>query len=100
MVHLVARDTNAVVTLAGELQSTFSVCDVTHHDQVRQSLQTRAEHRRLVHAVGSIVLKLLPTTPEALHNALATNATVRWIAIQAAEQALKAAHGSVLLFST
>ena len=102
LVHLVARDTNAVVTLAGELQSTFSVCDVTDHDQVRQSVADAGPSiDGLVYAVGSIVLKpLKATTPEALHNALATNATGALIAIQAAEQALKAAHGSVLLFST
>ena len=102
LVHLVARDTNAVATLAGELQATFSVCDVTDHDQVRQSVADAGPSiDGLVYAVGSIVLKpLKATTPEALHNALATNATGALIAIQAAEQALKAAHGSVLLFST
>jgi len=102
LVHLVARDPNAVTALASELNATFSVCDVTDHDQVRRSVaEAGSSIDGLVYAVGSIVLKPLKAmTPEALQNALATNATGALIAIQAAEQALRTAKGSVLLFST
>lgn len=102
LVHLVARDPNAVTSLATDLNATYSLCDVTDHDQVRRSVAEAGSNiDGLVYAVGSIVLKpLKATTPEALQNALATNATGALIAIQAAEQALRAANGSVLLFST
>ena len=102
LVHLVARDPNAVTALATELDATYSVCDVKDHDQIRRTVAEAGPGiDGLVYAVGSIVLKpLKATTPEALHHALATNATGALIAIQAAEQALRAAQGSVLLFST
>ena len=102
LVHLVARDPNAVTSLATDLNATYSLCDVTDHDQVRRSVaEAGSSIDGLVYAVGSIVLKpLKATTPEALQNALATNATGALIAIQAAEHALRAANGSVLLFST
>ena len=101
-VHLVARDVHAVSALASELSATYSVCDVTDHDQIRQSVADAGSSLSgLVYAVGSIVLKpLKTTTADALEAAFATNATGALIAVQAAEPALKEANGSILLFST
>ena len=101
-VHLVARDQQAVADLANDLDGTFSVCDVTDHDQIRQAVADAGDRiDGLVYAVGSIVLKpLKSTTTEALTTAFDVNAAGALVAVQAAEPALKTAKGSVLLFST
>ena len=65
-------------------KATFSVCDVTDHDQVRQSVADAGQHRRSG-VCGRIHCAQTPKghNTEALHNALATNATGALIAIQA-----------------
>lgn len=101
-VHLVARNQAAVSELANSLGATFSVCDVTDPDQVKQSVTAAGDRiDGLVYAVGSIELKpLRSTSTAALQTAFDVNATGALLAVQAAEPALKAARGSVLLFST
>ncbi len=92
-VHLIGRQANAVADLAQELSASFSdaVAEGTSDGQIAG----------LVWAVGSILLKPLSRLTETeFQNTFQLNVTSAALAIQAAQPALKAGHGAVLMFSS
>lgn len=104
-VHLIARDRERLVAIADRLGGVpTSPCDVTDVDALRQTVAAVAEKdgvSGLAYCVGSIVLKPLKRlTADDLLSAFRLNAVGAAIAVQAAEKALRASHGAVVLFST
>jgi NAD(P)-dependent dehydrogenase (short-subunit alcohol dehydrogenase family) len=104
-VFLAARGEAALAALATELGGArFAVCDVGDPVAIAATVVEAAETGRLAgltYCVGSIVLKPLKrATPEDFHTAFALNAVGAALAVQAAEPALRAAGGAVVLFST
>ncbi|MCR9255186.1 MAG: SDR family oxidoreductase [Alphaproteobacteria bacterium] len=100
--HLTGRDAAALTSLAGDVGATHSLCDVTDPAQIKQAVRDAGDSLSgLVYAVGSILLKPLKAlTPDDFLESFRLNAQGAALAVQAAEPALKAGEGSVVLFST
>ncbi len=100
--HLVGRDAIRLAALAGELGAGSAVADVL--DAGGLAAAVRAAGGRvsgLAYCVGSIVMKPLPRATEADYlEAFRLNAVGAALAVAAAQEALRAAEGSVVLFST
>ena len=100
--HLIGRDANKLTALAGELGAGSAVADVL--DAAGLAAAVRAAGERvsgLAYCVGSIVMKPLARATEADYlEAFRLNAVGAALAVAAAQDALRAAGGSVVLFST
>ncbi|MEO3472096.1 SDR family oxidoreductase [Roseomonas sp. CAU 1739] len=102
-VVLVARDGARLTALATTLPGAVAVAaDATDPDALRAAIAgAGAAISGLAYCVGSIALKpLLRTTEADFIDAFRLNALGAAIAVQAAQDALVAAQGSVVLFST
>ncbi|HQT89027.1 MAG TPA: SDR family oxidoreductase [Acidiphilium sp.] len=100
--HLIARDGAALAPLAGSLGASFQVADVLD-DAALQSAVAAAGPRvaGLAYCVGSIVMKPLKRASVAdFADAYALNVIGAARAVAAAEAGLRAADGSVVLFSS
>ena len=103
-VHLVARNKPVVMELAAELGASASGFDLGDAASIEQAV-TEADSNGglagLVWAVGSILLKpLARLTPDDFLETYQTNVVGAALAVQAAQTGLKAAKGSVVLFSS
>ncbi len=100
--HLIGRDATRLAALAGELGAGSAVADVL--DAGGLAAAVRAAGGRvsgLAYCVGSIVMKPLPRATEADYlEAFRLNAMGAALAVAAAQDALRAAEGGVVLFST
>ena len=104
-VHLLARNRDRLAEVAGRLSGApFTVCDVTDEAALRRAVAAIAGAgglSGLAYCVGSIVLKPLKRIQvDDLITAFRLNAVGAAVAVQAAEQTLRANHGSIVLFST
>lgn len=103
-VHLAARDDKAVAALANELGVTASHFDLANPatvETVVAEASTDGQLAGLVWAVGSILLKPLSRlTSTDFIETYQTNVVGAALAVQAAQAALKAGKGSVVLFSS
>lgn len=103
-VHLAARDDQALAPLAAELgagASRFDLVDPKSIEQVIADASTDGQLAGLVWAVGSILLKpLARLTAADFVDTYQTNVVGAALAVQAAQTALKAGTGSVVLFSS
>lgn len=100
---LVARHGERLAALAAELPGSLAIAaDVTDPAALRAALaEAGPAIDGLAYCVGSIALKPLKRTTEAdFLDAFRLNALGAAIAVQAAQEALVAARGSVVLFST
>jgi NAD(P)-dependent dehydrogenase (short-subunit alcohol dehydrogenase family) len=100
--HLIARDSAALAPLAGSLGAGFQLADVLD-DAALQSAVVAAGPRvaGLAYCVGSIVMKPLRRASVAdFAAAYALNVIGAARAVAAAEAGLRAAEGSVVLFSS
>lgn len=105
-VHLAGRDAQRLAAMASRLGAPATVCDVLAPGAVAQAVAEAASAgggalAGLVFAVGSIVLK--PAKRATVEDHLAAyrlNVVAAAEAIAAAEPALKAGQGSVVLFSS
>jgi NAD(P)-dependent dehydrogenase (short-subunit alcohol dehydrogenase family) len=105
LVHLLARDRARLEEVAAQLGGVpYSVCDVTDATALAGavgSVATASGLSGLAYCVGSIVLKPLKRiTADDAEAAFRLNALGALVAVQAAEPALRASRGSVVLFST
>ena len=103
-VAITSRQSERVAALAAEIQATPLVCDVLDEASIRAAVAAAAPDGRLggiVYAVGSIPLKpLARTTADDLLTAFRLNVVGAMIAVREGTDALKAASGSVVLFSS
>lgn len=104
-VHLAGRNADALGVLSAELGgSPTSLCDVTDDDALAATVAAAAADGALsglVFAVGSIPLApLRRQSRQTLRDAFELNAVSAAMAVRAAEAALKAGGGSVVLFSS
>jgi NAD(P)-dependent dehydrogenase (short-subunit alcohol dehydrogenase family) len=105
-VHLAGRDAARLAALAGRLGTSGTVCDVLEPGAIARTVaEAAAAHggalAGLVFAVGSIVLKpARRATAEDHLAAYRLNVIAAAEAVAAAEAALKAGQGSVVLFSS
>lgn len=104
-VHLLARDRARLDALAARLGGVpCTVCDVTDAGALAAAVGGVAGERGLsglAYCVGSIVLKPLKRIAAGeAEAAFRLNAVGALVAVQAAEAALRASRGSVVLFST
>ncbi len=105
-VHLAARDRDRLAAAAAKLGGVpYSVCDVLDAAAIAATVKDAAgpdgRLGGLAFCVGSIVLKPLKRASAAdFLAAFHLNAVGAALAVQAAEPALRAANGSVVLFST
>ncbi len=105
-VHLAGRDAARLSDLSARIGAPATVCDVLEPGAISQAVaEAAAPHggalAGLVFAVGSIVLKPLKrATAEDHLSAYRLNVVAAAEAIAAAEPALKAGQGSVVLFSS
>lgn len=100
--HLAARDRETLDLLAAELGAAFSVCDVLDDASLEAAVAAAGPALAgLVFAVGSIQLAPLRRQHrEGLRGAFELNAVSAAMAVRAAEPALRAGEGSVVLFSS
>jgi NAD(P)-dependent dehydrogenase (short-subunit alcohol dehydrogenase family) len=109
-VHLAARDSEALASLAAELSGlagadtlvSTSICDVEDDGSLEAAVAAAGPQLSgLVFAVGSIQLAPLRRQHrDVIRSALELNAVSAAMAVRAAEAPLKAAGGSVVLFSS
>jgi NAD(P)-dependent dehydrogenase (short-subunit alcohol dehydrogenase family) len=102
-VVLVARDPARLAALAADLPGSLAVpADATDPAALRAAIAAAGpEIAGLAYCVGSIALKPLKRTTEGdFLNAFRLNALGAALAVQAAQDGLTAARGSVVLFST
>lgn len=104
-VHLLARDRDRLAEAAGSLGGApFTVCDAMDAAALSRAVGAIAADgglSGLSYCVGSIVLKPLKRIEaDDLVAAFRLNAVGAAVAVQAAEQTLRANRGSVVLFST
>jgi len=103
-VHLVGRDALALPELAAELRASFSLFDLADPDATSQAIHdasTDGALAGLVWAVGSILLKPLGRLSVAdFQDTYHVNVIGAMLAVQAAQQFLKAGKGSVVFFSS
>ena len=102
-VHLVGRDEPSLSSLASELNSTFTVCDVLEENFSDKILQDIGETAvdGLAFCVGSIDLKPLKLTKKSdFMQSFNLNLISATEAIKALAENLKKNKGSIVLFST
>jgi NAD(P)-dependent dehydrogenase (short-subunit alcohol dehydrogenase family) len=104
-VHLAGRDPARLAELSGTLGGVpWSACDATDGAAIAAVVRAASAESGLAglaYCVGSIVLKPLKrAAAEDFVDAFRLNALGAALAVQAAESALKAAKGAVVLFST
>jgi NAD(P)-dependent dehydrogenase (short-subunit alcohol dehydrogenase family) len=100
--HLVARDPARLAALAGELGASHAVADAMDAAALREAVAAVGPRASgLAYCVGSIVMTPLKRATEAEYlDAFRLNAVGAAIAVAAAQDALKAGAGSVVLFSS
>ena len=100
--HLIGRDQARLAVLAGELGATSAAADAMDAEGLAGAVRAAGERvSGLAYCVGSIVMKPLARANEAdLVEAFRLNAVGAALAVAAAQDALRAAGGSVVLFST
>ena len=102
--HLVGRDADTLTALGRELDAPTAQVDVMDPEQVQAAVDAAAADGRLggvAYCVGSIVLKTLKrASAEDFEATYRLNVVGAAMALQRAEDALKAANGSAVLFST
>ena len=102
--HLVGRDADTLTALGRELDAPTAQVDVMDPEQVQAAVDAAAADGRLggvAYCVGSIVLKTLKrASAEDFEATYRLNVVGAAMALQRAENALKAANGSAVLFST
>ncbi len=103
-VHLVARNTGRLSTLAGELGASFATADVADPASLRSAIEAAGSPLSgLVYAVGTITLKpLARVSPADAERDFRVNALGALMAVQSALPALRAQGpgASIVLFST
>lgn len=103
-VAITARSLDRAQALADEIGATAVACDVLDDVAIGTTVATAARDGLLggvVYAVGSIALKLLArTTGDDMIAAFKLNVVGAMTAVRFATEALKAAQGSVVLFSS
>ncbi|MDX2265286.1 MAG: SDR family oxidoreductase [Hyphomicrobiales bacterium] len=102
-VFLSSRNAEALAALARELNAPYAAADVTDEAALESVIAHASEGglAGLAYCVGSIVLKpLRQATPALMAEAYALNVTGAAMAVKHAAPALKAAKGSVVLFSS
>ena len=103
-VAITSRSAERVQALAAEIGATALVCDVLDEASIAAAYSSAAidgHLNGLVYAVGSIPLKpLTRTTAEDMIAAYQVNVVGAMLAVRSAASALKAANGSVVLFSS
>jgi NADP-dependent 3-hydroxy acid dehydrogenase YdfG len=102
-VHLVGRNKERVAALANELNSSFSVCDVTVAGEIERATREAGDDvDGLAYCVGTIVLKKINSVSlEGLLNDFVLHAGCAALAVQSSLPLLKKSNnGSVLFFST
>jgi NAD(P)-dependent dehydrogenase (short-subunit alcohol dehydrogenase family) len=103
-VAVTSRNPDRVEALAAEIGATPLVCDVLEDASIQAAVAAATPEGRLgglVYAVGSIPLKpLARTTADDMMKAFHVNVVGAMIAVRLATVALKAATGSVVLFSS
>ena len=103
-IYLAGRDDSALSELASRLACGYSFCDINDATSLAQAVADASEGGHLdglVWAIGSILLKPMAQLSAAdFANTYYVNVTAAALAIQAAQPALKAANGAVLLFSS
>ncbi len=103
-VSITSRCPERAHALASQIGATALVCDVLDPDTVGAACAAAARDGRLggvVYAVGSIPLKpLARATVDDMLTAYRINVVGAFLAVQASVDALKAAGGSVVLFSS
>jgi NAD(P)-dependent dehydrogenase (short-subunit alcohol dehydrogenase family) len=104
-VHLLARDRDRLAAVAESLGGApYTVCDATDPGALSGAIGTMAQAgglSGLAYCVGSIVLKPLKRLQvDDMVAAFRLNALGAALAVQAAEPALRASRGSVVLIST
>jgi NAD(P)-dependent dehydrogenase (short-subunit alcohol dehydrogenase family) len=103
-VAITSRSAERVGALAAEIGATAIVCDVLDEASIQAAVAAAAPDGRLdglVYAVGSIPLKpLARTTTADMMTAFQINVVGAMTAVRLATDALKAATGSVVLFSS
>ena len=103
-VVLTSRALDRARALADEIGATAIVCDVHDEEAIGAAVAAAAPDGKLgglVYAVGSITLKpLARTTSDDMLAAFKLNVVGAMTAVRLASEALKAAHGSIVLFSS
>jgi NAD(P)-dependent dehydrogenase (short-subunit alcohol dehydrogenase family) len=103
-VAITSRSAERAATLASEIGATPLACDVLDETSIHAALAAAAPAGRLggiVYAVGSIPLKpLARTTAADMMMAFQLNVVGAMSAVRLGTDALRAAHGSVVLFSS
>jgi NAD(P)-dependent dehydrogenase (short-subunit alcohol dehydrogenase family) len=99
--HLVARDPARLAALAGELGASHAVGDALDDSLAQAVAEVGARASGLAYCVGSIVMKPLKrSTTSDFIETFRLNAVGAALAVAAAQDALKAGSGSVVLFSS
>ena len=103
-VFLAARSEDHLVRLAKDISAPYGVCDVLDRGSIEHVVKKAASGGAisgLAFCVGSIVVKPFRTATEAeFVEAFRLNVLGAAMAVQAAQKALTASSGSVVLFST
>ena len=103
-VAVTSRQADLAQTLAAEIGATPLVCDVLDEAAIAAAVVAATHHGRLggiVYAVGSIPLKPLSRiTAQEMMAAFQLNVVGAMLAVRYGAEALKAANGSVVLFSS
>jgi NAD(P)-dependent dehydrogenase (short-subunit alcohol dehydrogenase family) len=104
-VHLAARDADRLAQAARSLDGAgYTRCDVMQPEQLGAAISAAAAGGSLsglAFCIGSIVLKPLKrATAHDFEHAFRLNVTSAALAIQAAEPALRAGRGAIVLFSS
>lgn len=100
--HLVGRDAGRLAAMAGPLEATTAIADAMDAQALAAAIRAAGPRAGgLAYCVGSIVMTPLKRATEAMFvDTFRLNAVGAALAIAAAADALKAAEGSVVLFST
>lgn len=100
--HLIARDAAALAVLAERFGATSAIADAMDGDALAAAVrQAGPRIAGLAYCVGSIVMTPVKRATEATFvDAFRLNAVGAALAVAAAADALRAAEGSVVLFST
>ena len=100
--HLVARDPGRLAALANEFEASHAVADAMDPEALAEAVALAGPRvAGLAYCVGSIVMKpLARATVADFVDAFRLNAVGAALAVGAAQGALRAAGGSVVLFST
>ncbi len=100
--HLIGRDPNRLAALADEFDVSHAVADVMDPEALTEAVALAGPRvAGLAYCVGSIVMKpLARATMADFVDAFRLNAVGAALAVGAAQGALRAAGGSVVLFST